>query len=131
MANPDFAFGAFSKHQMPTRKRLKGRRARAEAKVKKAVRAACVERDGYCLVATRVGLGGCAGPSEWAHLAGHRRSQTRGMAPEQRHDTRWTAMLCRRHHSQEEHDKYEVVYRTAQYADGPIGWAAKQQKEAA
>lgn len=103
------------------RKRLKGRKDRVEAKVKRAVRAECVERDGYCLV-LKLGKPGCKGPSEWAHFAGHRRSQTRGLPPEQRHDTRFSGMLCRKHHRDEEAGRWRVVYRTAQYADGPIDW---------
>jgi hypothetical protein len=38
------------KHDAPTRKRLKGRKDRTEAKVKRQVRAECVVRDGDCLV---------------------------------------------------------------------------------
>lgn len=114
----------------PSRKRLKGRKDRAEAKVKKQVRAEVEARDGYCLV-LKLGLPGCKGRSTWAHLNGHRRSQTRGMAPERRHDTRFSAMLCQRHHKQEEDGKYQVVYLTDQYADGPVQWAARQQKDEA
>src|SRR5688500_14894677 len=85
-----------------SRKRIKGRKDRAEANVKRQVRAECVERDGYCLVLTRLGLPGCKGESTWAHFSGHRRSQTRGMPPERRHDSRFSGMLCKRHHNQEE-----------------------------
>lgn len=119
------------KHQLVTRKRLKGRKDRDEAKVKKAVRAECVTRDGYCLVQTRVGIQDeCKGRSVWSHLRGHRRSRTRGMAPEKRHDTRFTAMLCQRHDRLEETGKYEVVYRTTQYADGPVDWQPRETKVA-
>jgi hypothetical protein len=107
----------------PTMKRLKGRKARTEAKVKRTVRAACVERDGYCLVQRVPGVfANCKGPSEWAHLAGHRRSQTVGMPATYRHNTAWTAMLCNRHHKLEEDDVFHVIYKTANYADGPVGW---------
>jgi hypothetical protein len=111
------------KSSLPTRKRLKGRKDRAEIAVKRAVRAECVERDGYCFVG-KLGIPGCKGPSEWAHLAGHRRSQTRGMAPERRHSSLWTAMLCKKHHMQEERGTHRIVYRTADYADGPCSWEA-------
>lgn len=111
------------KSAIPTRKKVKGRKDRAEAKVKKAVRAEVAERDGYCLV-QKLGLPGCKGRSTWAHLAGHRRSQTRGMAPERRHDTRFTAMLCTRHHNQEERNTHRVVYHSVRYADGPVSWEA-------
>jgi hypothetical protein len=122
MSKIDYSLSALPK---PTpRVLVKGRSDRAEAKVKKAVRAACVARDGHCLVGTRVlGVSAeCRGESEWAHLAGHRRSQTRGLPPERRHQSRFTAMLCTRHHDQEEHKGWRVVYRTAEYADGPVGW---------
>lgn len=117
------------KHQDPTRKRLKGRKERAEVVVIKAVRKAVKARDGYCLVATRIGIvGQCEGWSTWAHFAGHRRSQTRGLPPEQRHDTRFSGQLCVKHHQQEEDDLYEVVYHTAEYADGPISWQPKPSR---
>lgn len=93
------------------RKRRKGRQRRHAAKVVKSVRAKCVERDGYCRVWTdeidghpfmaRV-LGACEGISEWAHLHVKRRSQTRGLAPEVRHTTADSLMLCKAHH-----DRYD------------------------
>jgi hypothetical protein len=115
--------GPRQKWEMKTRKQVKAREDRLEAKVQKLVRAACVERDGPCLVLTRIGIyGECRGVSEWAHLSGHRRSQTLGMPATYRHNTAWTAMLCTRHHSLEEHDKFHVIYRTASYADGLVAW---------
>ncbi len=90
-------------------KRAKARAKRQEAAHAKQVRAQCVERDGYCLIATqrRQGaIGGlawlflerCDGPSEWAHVGQHRRCHTRGQSPEQRHTTSGSAMLCQKHH---------------------------------
>lgn len=120
------------KWEMDTRKRTKGRKNRAEARIKRQVRAECVERDGACLVLTRVGIvGECRGRSTWAHFAGHRRSQTRGMAPERRHDARFSGILCERHHRLEERGLYQVVYRTVDYANGPVGWEPRHQKVAA
>lgn len=97
-------------HKGRSRKSLKAAEDRAEAKVKKAVRAACVERDGACRIATPLGhdvlqtypvlLTMCDGPSQWAHMHTHRRSQTRGQDPEQRHTTAASLMLCQRHHDQ-------------------------------
>jgi hypothetical protein len=58
-----------------TRKQLKAKAGRAEAAVKRRVRAQCVERDGFCRL---MGCGPCHGVSEWAHLHRKRRSQTRG-----------------------------------------------------
>jgi len=116
----------YSRSELPkgrTRKQLKSRRDRLEAKIKAAVRAACVERDGECLVATRAGVfGECGGVPEWAHLFPHRRSQTRGLAPEIRHSTLTTAMLCTTHHALEESGAYRVMYLTPRGADGPVLW---------
>lgn len=113
-----------------SRKRVKGRKDRSEAKVKRAVRAECMARDGYCLVLTRLNLPGCKGPSTWAHFSGHRRSQTRGMSPERRHSSLFSGMLCERHHKQEESGQFQVVYRTTDYANGAIGWERKESKAA-
>lgn len=116
----------------PTRKTLKGRKTRAEAKVKRSVRAACVERDGYCRMGSWAegDVGGwftamCSGKSEWAHRAGHRRSQTRGQAPAVRHTTKHSLMLCTRHHAMEEAGKLMVVYLTARGCDGPLRFEVK------
>jgi hypothetical protein len=123
---------AKQKWAITTQKRLKGRKDRAEARIKKQVRADVDTRDGYCLVQTRAGiLGECKGRSTWAHFAGHRRSQTRGMAPERRHDTRFSGKLCERHHALEESGKCAVIYKTADYADGEVGWEVKRSKVAA
>lgn len=93
-----------------TRKRAKGRKDRAEAKVKKDVRADVDARDGSCLLQrmviadVMVAVNGeledwrCAGQSEWAHGHSHRRSQTRGQAPEVRHTTAASFKACTKHH---------------------------------
>jgi hypothetical protein len=87
-----------------SRKRVKARRDRQESKVEKAVREQTVSRDGHCLIASRlpssiaVLLGPCEGPSEWAHVGGHRRCFTRGRAPEERHTTAGSGQLCKKHH---------------------------------
>lgn len=109
----------------PTLRRLKGRKDRAEAAVKKAVRALCVERDGAC----RIGewelnpddwhadaLESCEGRSEWAHLV--KRSQTRKMAPEARHNTQITVMLCQHHHAEQESGQLIITAATDLGADG-------------
>lgn len=105
------------------RKRVKARRKRAEAKVVQAVRAKCVERDGYCRLAggaARAVAGDCRGPSTWAHLAGHRRSQTRGRAPEDRHTTAGSLMLCAGHHEDEEQHRIRIEPTTPAGCDGTI-----------
>lgn len=89
----------------PTRKTLKGRKRRAEDKVKGLVRAHVEARDGFCVL-NRLGygdvlagdLGDCEGFSEWAHTAAKRRSQTRNQAPEIRHTTHDSFKACTKHH---------------------------------
>lgn len=116
----------------PSRRQEKAKKDRAEDKVAKAVRAACVERDGPCRLFTEWLVknegwafgaalnSGCSGDSEWAHLKGHRRSHTRGMAPEVRHDTQHTLILCRRHHQAEEAGTLRITALTRKGADGPL-----------
>src|SRR5688500_15406246 len=94
------------------RRTTKGRKRRAERTVKQSIRSRCADRDGYCRIGGRDGtqevdihkstMAWCQGVSEWAHLRGYRRSQTRGQAPERRHTTMHSLMLCSRHHGMEE-----------------------------
>lgn len=110
------------------RSTLKGREDRAEAKVKKAVRTACVQRDDYCRMST--GWGDvypvtalairCVGPSEWAHMHIRRRSQTRNQAPEIRHDTAHSLMLCKFHHQEYDAHRLIITALTRKGADGPL-----------
>ena len=124
--------------------RARAKRARAESPVKKAVRAACVERDGHCRVSlvrlgdawvlrigdrmtiapdTDVWGGRCEGPSEWAHLEG--RARTRNMRPDVRHNTKTSLMLCRKHHDQLDgraRPRLRVDVQTGKGADGPLTW---------
>jgi hypothetical protein len=91
------------------RKRVKGRKQRHAAKVVQSVRQQVVERDGYCRAMpgtypTFIGdkgralVGLCDGVSEWAHLGDKKRFKTRGQAPEVRHTTAGSLMLCTKHH---------------------------------
>lgn len=105
------------------------KRKRAEADVVAEVRPKVEERDGYCrilsfsldpLTLTGV-IKKCEGPSQWAHLPGHRRSQTRGLPPEERHTTQGTVMLCMRHHEMEETHQLSLRPLTPDGADGPMG----------
>lgn len=96
-------------------KRVKGRRKRAEAVVKKEVRRQVCTRDGYCRVnvADRVTVGTLGrheGLSEWAHLEEKRRSKTRGMNPEERHTTQDTVMFCTRHHQMYDARQFSVEF---------------------
>lgn len=105
-----------TKKAMRTRKQVKSAKARAEAKVIKAVRAACVERDQGCRLAGHFGV--CQGQISWCHMEGKRRHQTRNMAPEERHGTAWTVMLCGRHAEMEERHQIRSEYLTDKGADG-------------
>lgn len=122
---------ALPKHAAQTRKAAKGKAKRAEKKQVQAVRPQCVARDGHCRLATlalgdMAGLNGphvCQGPSEWAHMGGKRRARTRGQAPEQRHGTPITLMLCKRAHDQYDgraRPRLEIEQLTPRGADGPL-----------
>jgi len=95
-------------------RRVKARRQRQASQVTRSIRAQCVDRDGYCLLGpvrpmAFAGYGVCEGPSEWAHIGQHRRSKTRGMAPERRHTTKGSAMLCQRHHHALDQHEFDLV----------------------
>jgi hypothetical protein len=110
-----------------TIKRDKGRKRRAEAKQVKTVRPLCVERDGHCRVRRDVGvmLGGCEGPSEWAHLNEKQRWKTRKMDAEERHTTGGSLMACKKHHDQIDNRRKPRLYADAcgpKGADGPLHW---------
>lgn len=107
--------------------RYRAKRKRAEGPVIKAVRAACVERDGLCrywkdaFEACFVAVE-CSGPSEWAHLES--RARTRNMAPELRHNTATSLMLCKHHHDRLDgraRPRLRVTV-TGKGADGPLTW---------
>lgn len=102
-----------------TRKR---REERIEHALIAVVRAVCVERDGYCRLMGEDlhRVGPCSGPSEWAHMEGHRRFETRGMAPERRHATAWTLMLCRRHHGYYDAGAFWLECMSERGADGAL-----------
>lgn len=103
------------------RRRVRNRARRHEQAVKQDVRAAVETRDGYCRVGQmRRDYTDCAGPSQWAHLDGHRRSETRGMKAEARHTTAASAMLCQRHHELEETGRLSLVALDDRGADGAL-----------
>ncbi len=116
------------------RKTLKGRKDRAETKQKHMVRMLCVARDGDCAliavtperwkdVADPMEIIGCRGESEWAHMHSRRRAQTRGMAPEIRHDTAHSLMLCTKHHEDYDQHRLRITALTRKGADGPLKFA--------
>lgn len=80
-----------------TRRQIKARKDRSEAAVIKKVRAEAEARDGFCIWMWS-NEGPCEGVSEMAHLDDYRRFQTRGQAPELRHQLQFVAMMCSRHH---------------------------------
>lgn len=95
------------------------------------VRAHDVERDGYCRIGKNLlaGLGPCGGPSEWAHLKGSRRWQTRGMASEVRHTPEGTCMLCWLHHAEFDgrilgprRSRIHIEALTDRGAEGPLAF---------
>lgn len=116
----------------PRRLRVKAT-PKAERRQIEAVRAACVERDGYCrfyrAVANNIhgdrwsvvsAVEGCDGPSEWAHMHTRRRSKTRGMAPEYRHDTAHSLMLCHTHHQDYDAKRLLITALTRKGANGAL-----------
>lgn len=106
-----------------TRQRAKGRKDRAEAAVEATVRVECVDRDGFCrfaAVAQYDFLGACVGYSEWAHMHHKRRSKTRGLPPDERHDARWTFMGCTRHHEAYDRKRFQVESLTEDGANGHL-----------
>jgi len=104
-------------------KTVKGRKRRAEKSVKTVIREIVAERDGYCRLA-KDGMAGCQGESEWAHLPGTTRAQTRGMKPERRHTTAGTVMACTRHHDHIDGRRAPKIRpELGPYgADGEISW---------
>lgn len=79
------------------RTRTKSRKDRAEAVAKRKTREIVAVRDGHCRLNRpylRGVFGACTPVSEWAHFGTHRRALTRGQAPEARHTTAGSLMLC-------------------------------------
>lgn len=138
MAQVNSTRRAVPKGQIPTVKSVKAKAGRSEKKVKVDVRAKCVLRDGDCRIA-KAGMGdeiagvvgNCDGPPEWAHLEDKRRSKTRGQAPEVRHTTEDSLILCRRHHNRydgHERPRIGIDKRTKRGADGPLRFKEKTEK---
>lgn len=114
------------------RAKSKRRKHRLEAAVQKLNRAVVMERDGRCAVTRLEGcyqpFGPCAGRSTLAHLAGTRRSQTRGQDPSVRHSPATMVALCAFHHECEEHKGLRLVPLTAAGMNGPITWRLQPPK---
>lgn len=102
------------------RDRSKGRKDRTEGAIKKAVRAIVAERDQTCRV-EGMAPAACRGRLEWAHLRPRSRWQTRGMPPEYRHTTTYTAMCCDEHHNLYDAWQFDIHFIDPERgADGPI-----------
>lgn len=117
-----------------SRKTAKGRKDRAEATVTKSVRAECVDRDGHCRLGkafrfiTRdhlvqrqaLWMHVCNEPSQWAHFGSKKRARTRGMAPEVRHTTAGSLMLCERAHTEYDAGTLMISALTRKGCNGPL-----------
>jgi len=120
-----------------TRKQIKARRDRAEARVKKSVRQLCVDRDGYCRLSSEAWENHpddwhddalndtCDGPAQWAHLHSHRRSQTRGQTATRRHTTFGSLMLCVEHHQQYDAHQLQILIVGNDGCDGSLEFRAR------
>jgi hypothetical protein len=74
-------------------------------------------RDGHCRLGKAAPVvGDCMGASTWQHYT--RRSETRGMAPQERHNTATSGMNCMRHHRMIDEYEITVEYLTDKGADG-------------
>jgi hypothetical protein len=115
-------------------RRASARRDREEGAVAAAVREAVEARDGHCRLAGQpytahavtgavtYAFGECGGPAEWAHLEGHRRFETRGMAPEERHTTGGSVMFCRAHHHGYDAHRFAAEPQSDRGADGRLAF---------
>lgn len=95
------------------------KRLREEKKVIDVVRPQCVERDGFCRAACK-GVGPCRGVSEWAHFGEHGRWNTRGLPAEERHDRKYSMMLCTTHHRALDEHRLDIEALTEDACDGPL-----------
>lgn len=104
------------------RKRKKARARRLERVVVQTVRPQVEDRDGRCRLLRLLGapFGPCSDPSEWAHMTSHRRARTMGQAPERRHTTAASLMLCGRHHDAYDAGALTIEPMTDAGADGRL-----------
>lgn len=104
--------------------RLRWRKKRKDDAVATKVREEVSLRDGYCRYGYDISPGRrfsrCDGPSEWAHFGEHGRFKTLGMAPEERHTTAGSLMLCRFHHRELHLARLVIVAKTDRGCDGPL-----------
>lgn len=117
------------------RARVKGRAQRQARTVVNSVRSQCVARDGSCRIGQATQrfqqFGACDGASQWAHLGDSKRFKTRGQAPEIRHTTAGSLMLCARHHDGydgRQPQRITIVAQTDRGADGPLTYAVDREQ---
>lgn len=107
------------------RRIVKARKLRIATAVINMVRPRVVLRDGYCRLSRTSAFGECDGPSEWAHLAGSRRFETRGQAPVVRHTAEGSLMLCQCHHGAYDAHAIELSTITDRGAEGLLRASGK------
>lgn len=118
------------------RRRQKRREERQAAGIVQDVRQHDVDRDGFCRLnrcpEALAQLGPHGQRSEWAHLGDKKRHKTRGLAPEDRHTTEGTAMICDAHHrGRRGYDghAFEIEFADPKLgADGPLIYVINGQR---
>lgn len=108
--------------------RARARKTRKDGIVAAVVRELVEARDGHCRYGFDVpptDRTRCDGPAEWAHFGEHKRFKTRGMAPEKRHTTAGSLMLCRAHHRAYDSGELEIdAHYDVDGCDGPLEYDA-------
>lgn len=117
-----------------SRKTIKRRKARAEAAISGDVRMQCTDRDGYCRLyvfnqsdraVILVLFGPCSGASTWSHYETHRRFKTMRMAPEDRHQRKYSMRLCWSHHRAYDQRRIDCQPLSDAVCDGRLRWSSK------
>lgn len=113
------------------RRRVKGRKARAESKVQQSVRQQVMARDQTCRASMKLGSDfasgdgwisreKCGGKLEWAHMHSRRRAHTVNEPPEQRYTTATSLCLCTRHHAAYDAHQMDITALTRDGANGKL-----------
>jgi len=114
-------YSALAQPKPEPRKRTKARKDRLERFVERLVRDKVAERDGYCRV-SKDGMVQCQGPSEWAHYGERRRFKTVGMDPTERHQRKWSLMLCKKHHMAYDAHELKITADSDLLCDGDLSY---------
>lgn len=105
--------------------RLRARKRAKDQRYAAKIRPIVERRDGYCRYFKDwpdFDRQPCEGNSEWAHFGDKKRFKTRGMAPEKRHTTAGSLMLCSKHHREYDAGKLRIVALSAKGCDGGLCW---------